>query len=649
MPRRCAAALETRLNELRSPLAAIAKSGLESDPTASFRGLLRHFGESTTEPRREGGVWVTQDGARSLMLVTIADGGGDLGREETIVRAMTRTLEAVADERGVRVLLAGRPALAAAARKSIRASFVTGGAVASLLVITLLLWLFRSAGVLLLGVLPLASGVLAGLAAVLAVFGGVHGMALAFGVTLLGIAVDYPLHLFSHHHAGRPLGETAKNIERPLLLGALTTATAFALFGAARTSGLGQLACFTGTGVLAAVLTLRYVTPALAGMVGVEPRPRSWRLLPEAAPAWLAPATAAVAIAAVAWLPFRGEALFGHDISALNPLPDSAKALDRKLRADLGAPDLRHLLLIGADDPETVLRRSETLAGDLRTLVAEGDLTGFDAPSRYLPSRALQAERQRTLPEPAVLAEALRQAGEGLPFKPGLFQPFLDAVEESRQRVPLDAEAGRTLFAATPLGDRLDQLFLRHDGRWHGFLPLIGVGDIERLRALASAHGDVDLVDLKAFSNGLLAEAGADALRLLALSIGGAVLLLILLRHPPRAIAGSLAVLLLALAVTAAILSLIGERFTMLHMLAALLVVGLGIDYSVFFAWRAEHDERTGRTRQSLIACLLSTVVVFGLLAMSSIGVLRAIGLTVAVGACTSFVFAYAILSKRAG
>ena len=641
------AALEARLGELRSPLAAAAKADLGSDPTASFRGLLRRLGETTTEPSREQGLWVTPDRDRSLMLATITDSGGDLGREEEVVQAMTRTLDAVAGEHGVHTLLAGRPALAAVARDSIRSSFAIGGTLASLLVIALLLWLFRSIGVLLLGILPLASGVIAGLALVLLVFGGVHGIALAFGFTLLGIAIDYPLHLFSHHRSGEPLAKTAKSIQRPLLLGALTTAAAFVVFGAGRTPGLGQLACFTGVGVLAAAITLRYVTPALAMILHCQPRTRSWCPLPAKAPAWLVPSLVVLAIAALFWLPMRGDQLLANDIAALNPLPDSAKQLDRKLRTDLGAPDLRYLLLISSDEPEAVLAQSDMLEGELQALVTEGGLHGFDAPSRYLPSLARQAEWQSRLPSRAALEEALEQASTDLPFRPRVFAPFVDAVEESRTIMPLDAETGRAIFAEMPLGGRLDQLLLSFDGRWHGFLPLVGVDDVDGISALAAASDGVDLVDLRAFSNSLLAAVSAEALWLLGVAILGAAVLLALLRNPLPSVARSLAVLLLSLTVTATILALLGERFTMFHILAALLVVGLGIDYSVFFSWQAADDDQRARTRQSLIACLLSTVTVFGLLAMSNIGVLRAIGLTVAVGACTTFAFAYAFFMQR--
>ena len=639
--------LEARLQELRSPLGVAAEARLESDPTATFRHLLHRLGETTTAPPLEQGVWVTEDRTRSLLLATIEDTGGDLGREALLIEAMRSELLSIAEGHDVQLLMAGRPALAAVARNSVRASFVTGSIIASILVISLLLWLFRSGGVLLLGILPLASGAICGLAAVLAIFGAVHGIALAFGVTLLGIAIDYPLHLFSHHKSGQRLETTARHIQRPLFLGAFTTAAAFTVFGTGSTPGLGQLACFTSVGIAIAALVLRYVVPALADSLDIKPKPLSFRLLPDKAPGFLLPCGVLVVVAALTWLGTRDAPLFETDIAGLNPLPDEAKMLDRKLRDDLGAPDLRFMLLVEGDDAETVLNNCETLLPRLRDMIANNVVTGFDAPCRYLPSQRLQAERQSALPTADALAATLDEALVDLPFRSGVFEGFLAAIDEGRNAVPLDAESGSALFADTPFAGRLDHLLNRFEGRWYAFLPLIGVADVEKLEGIGSAQSAVELVDLKVMSEGYLADVRNEALLLLALAIIGAMLLMAVLGHALTNVLASLGALLLSLVVTTAILALVGESLTMLHVLAALLVVGLAIDYAVFLAWPARDDQQD--TQRALIACVLSTTIVFGLLASSSIGVLRAIGLTVAVGAFTTFAAAYVIFSRRQG
>ena len=87
------------------------------------------------------------------------------------------------------------------------------GTVDTIGLILLLLVAYRSWNAPLLGVLPLASAGLAGLAAVALRFDGVHGITVAFGFTLIGVAQDYPIHLFSHQRAGRvAVGQRARAV-----------------------------------------------------------------------------------------------------------------------------------------------------------------------------------------------------------------------------------------------------------------------------------------------------------------------------------------------------------------------------------------------------------------------------------------------------
>jgi predicted exporter len=95
---------------------------------------------------------------------------------------------------------------------------------------------------------------------------------------------------------------------------------------------------------------------------------------------------------------------------------------------------------------------------------------------------------------------------------------------------------------------------------------------------------------------------------------------------------------------TASLLSLMGERLALFHIVGGLLVVGLGVDYGVFFAWSHDDPERRARTLGVVILCALSTVSVFGVMATSGIVVLHAIGITVALGTLVAFTTALVLI-----
>jgi predicted exporter len=132
----------------------------------------------------------------------------------------------------------------------------------------LLLWIaYRSWKAPLLGVLPLASAGLAGLGAVAWLFDGVHGITVAFGFTLIGVAQDYPIHLFSTSARAVATAECTRALadaghRRRLDLHRVRHLPGIGV------DGLKQLAVFTITGLATAALTTRFLLPSL-----IDPRP----------------------------------------------------------------------------------------------------------------------------------------------------------------------------------------------------------------------------------------------------------------------------------------------------------------------------------------------------------------------------------------
>ena len=76
----------------------------------------------------------------------------------------------------------------------------------------------------------------------------------------------------------------------------------------------------------------------------------------------------------------------------------------------------------------------------------------------------------------------------------------------------------------------------------------------------------------------------------------------------------------------------IGEKVSIFHLLALLLVVGLSLDYSIFFNRMFDQSSSGLRTLKALVLCATTTIVVFGILAYSSVPILHGIGLTVSIG-----------------
>jgi predicted exporter len=104
----------------------------------------------------------------------------------------------------------------------------------------------------------------------------------------------------------------------------------------------------------------------------------------------------------------------------------------------------------------------------------------------------------------------------------------------------------------------------------------------------------------------------------------------------------------LALLVTGTVVRSVSGGLSLFHLISLLLVMGLAMDYGLFFNRSAVDAQEHRRTQVSLLVCTATTVLAFGLLALSHTPLLQAIGATVGLGAATAFVFA-ASLARPVG
>jgi predicted exporter len=104
---------------------------------------------------------------------------------------------------------------------------------------------------------------------------------------------------------------------------------------------------------------------------------------------------------------------------------------------------------------------------------------------------------------------------------------------------------------------------------------------------------------------------------------------------------------ILAIAMTTALLYWSGVQLSLFHLVSLMLVLGIGLDYSLFFHRRETDMSERSRTLHALAVCALSTAMVFGILGSSEIPVLQAIGQTVALGVGLSFIATFALAGYR--
>jgi len=638
--------MRNRLKDLASPAAGIIEEWIRRDPTLEILRLAQAW-QPSQGPQRLHDVWFSRRGDAALLLAETTAAGFDPGKQQEAMREIERAFATARRDRGARITVTGAGAFSVMMQERTQREATLIGTVDSVAMILLLVIAYGSARSVALGVLPLASGGLAGLAAVTACFGVVHGITLAYGFTLIGVAQDYPIHLLSHQHRGITPLDNAQAIWPTLATGVAGTCIAYLAFLFSGVNGLAQLAVFAIAGLAVAGLTTRILLPRLMSpdtrdcgaseMLGrlsdtVDRLPR---------PRWLSAVVASACLAVILLAPWP---LWESNLGALTPVPQSVLQQDAALRSELGAPDMRYLLVVHGRSAEQVLQRSESLTPRLDALVEGRRLASYSNPARYLPSVRTQEMRRAALPGPGELREAVTEAASGTPFKPGVFDQFIADVARARELRPLTPQSA----TRTPLGARLESLLTERGGNWTGLITLGGVRQPNALARLAgSAENDVVMLDLKAVSEGLVAQQREHILR--ALTVAAFLLVAVVgiaLRSAPRA-ARVLQPMILSTLLVLAVMHASGISLTLFHLMALVLAAGLGLDYALFFERAANDPIERRRTLHAVIVCSISTFIVFAVIAASSLPVLRGIGLTVTLGVVANFLFA--LLLARSG
>lgn len=638
------ASLTELLGQLASSAGVLVQRMASADPSGELLSLAERLAPQA-RPRTQAGVWFSKDGARALLVAQTLAPASDIDAQQRAL-SLVRTAFAEAAAGGEAKLVVTGPAVfSVASREHVREDAWRLSLIGSVLIAGLLIALYRSPRVLGLGLLPVASGALAGIAAVSLAFGSVHGITIAFGVTLIGEAVDYAIYLFTQNAPGAAPESTFARIWPTLRLGMLTSICGFSAMLLSNFTGLAQLGLFSTAGLLVAAAVTRWILPSLV------PRGFSVAAVAALVPGTLAAVRAAprlrgallvVLATAVVFLVARPQPLWSSSLASVNPVSAAEQALDRQLREDVGAPDVSYLVVIGAADQEAALQASERAAAALREGVSRGWLQGFDHPAAYLPSLATQRARQQALPPAEVLRANLQAAQKGLPFRPAAFEPFVRDVAAAAELPLLE----RSSLQGTSLGLRLDALLVRRGSGWAAMLPLRGVGDADAIAARLADLPGVTLLDLKRqfdeLYRGYLREAVLHSL----LGAAAIALLLFLALRSPRRVLDVAAPLAAAALATCGVLALGGVQLSIFHLIGLVLVVAVGSNYSLFFDRQAPASQERGRTVVSVLFAALTTVIGFGLLATSKVPVLSAIGTTVGLGAAMALAFS-AIMSRQ--
>jgi len=635
-------AFKDRMQELTAPISSPFKKYLPQDPTSVYPTLLKQW-LPPSQPNTVQGVWFSNNQQRALLIAETYAKGMEMDQQQEAINIIQQELNSIDSSGQLKLNISGPGVFAVHSRALIQGESQRLSALSSIAIMLILLLVYRSWRITILAALPLATAMLAGSCVTGLIFGELHGITLAFGITLLGVTIDYPIHLFSHLKKDETTTNSLRQIWPTLRMGVITTCIGYMVMATTDFRGLNQLGVFTIAGLLAGALCTRWLLPQLMGQGWQLNIGKSSILIP-AFNLQAASALLIISLCSLLYITTQQSSIWQDDMSSMSALPKKLLQLDQEMRGQLNAPELSHLIILHNSNLEIGLQQAEKLESTLQALVKMESISGFDIATKYLPSQQRQQQRQERLPSSEVLSDNLQQALQGEQFRHGLFSPFLRDVAAAKKLPPLELDG----LSETLVGQPLANLLSQEEDEWFLLIPLYGVKDAPQIAHLIEQTNSPSIHYLQLGEEGKQMTIGFRE-EIFSRSGWGVMAMSLLLLLGLKSLRATVLVMLpvfIAITLTVALLVLLGQKLTIFHLVALMLVVGIGIDYSLFFSRQEVSTEDSRRTFHALAVCTLSTSSVFTILASSAIPVLNAIGLTTAIGVIVSFLAAM-VLSRR--
>jgi predicted exporter len=490
----------------------------------------------------------------------------------------------------------------------------------------LLISVFRKVSVVALTFIPILVGCTVAFSFSLMLFTQVHLITLAFGAGLIGVAIDYSLHYICAALASNNQDKVLKKILPSLMLGLLSSIVAYAAQGMTPFPGLRQMAFFSAIGLISAWLTVVLILPLFklekVQWIDDSLAPLFYKLKqvwPKISNKLFAVLIFFLFILSLVQL---SQLEINDDIRNLQTSPESLIANEIQTLNLIEAPSFSQYLVLNANSPEALLQLEESLHQQLNNMLQAGKLSGYQSIAKQVYSAQKQRQQHQLLQDKVYAPQQLLHEFSVALGAPSIELKARNIFNNSKNNL-LTIEQ----WLSEPASLAYRHLWLgKHDGLFYSLITFSGLTEEATAQLKILSRDNVLFVDrLKSISHVLTQYRS----QLLGWIIAAYAFILCLLFFKYRLQAWRIiAAPALASIFTIALLSVIGTQITLFNLLALLIVLGIGLDASIFLF----DSKGSAHTWLAVNLSTLTTLFAFGLLGLCLTPVLHYFGITILLG-----------------
>ncbi|WP_455432483.1 MMPL family transporter [Vibrio barjaei] len=608
------------IQAIYNPFSGVTGSELENDPFLLFRDYLSQVSHSSSAFQLLNGFLTTEYQGKTYLLVTAELNDSPYSmKAQQAVPDIEHWQQQLKHKFDVDVAHTGVLFYADFGTRSAKSEISTIGVFSLVGVVLLIVLIFRSVVPLALALLSVSMGLMVALAVTTAIFGQVHLFSLVFGASLIGVSIDYAFHFLTDRLAAGNKWNSVKGLQHifvAITFGLLTSLIGYLGLLIAPFPGLQQLALFSAIGLISAYVTVVAWYPILAKTPS-QPRAlpgqklsQLWLGCWQQRSVWLGLPLVVLLLSAIAVTKVR----YNDDIHQLQAMPADLKQQESTISGLTGMQSSQQMLVVTAQNNEALMQTLESLEPQLDSWQDNHVITGYQSLSRYLPSQQRQAEDFKLIQN--------LYADQAEPLKVALQISQLPSMAEQPQLVTL------TDYLQNAVSEPVRFLYLGEiEGKVASVILLKDVSSAESIKQLAQQHNNITYLNKAEEVSDLFAQYRVKIMELLGFAIAVIAAVLVWrygLAHSIRILLPSLIACVAGLAVTA----LSGGELNLFNLLALILIIGIGIDYTLFFA----EQQRCKSTLLAITLSAITTLLSFGLLSLSQTHAIHSFGITVLVG-----------------
>ncbi|MCK9182230.1 MAG: MMPL family transporter [Fibrobacteraceae bacterium] len=636
--------LEIEKNALRTVYSAFSVGSLENlseDPFLLGSGLDRFMnspllsGSSLTP--REGVLTAADSGVQYIMLRGSLSGNtSGIAKEDHVLgRLMSMASQMQKKNPEIRVAFSGVPFHSYQSSENAQKEVYLISFVSLACIIILFLFVFRSPFPLLASVGYIGVAALTSFSTTILAFREINVLTFVFGTSLIGVCIDYAVHFFidwKGSKENRTSFDVRSHIAKGICLGFLTTEAGYAAVMLAPFPLLRQMALFSFAGLCSSFLSIMILFPHFP-LPPLQKRKLPLRLsgllvsLYQKIFLWKRPIR--LAFAAIAFVVIAvgfSRLTLGNDIRSLYKMSSSLKKSEMLAARVLNVGSLGWYFIVSGDSPEDVLEKEESFTNRLDSLQKADTALTYLATTLVVPSVKTQKITYESIGN-ALVPETRNQLKK-LGFD-GSDSSFVNNyVLASHNYLTLDSSL------PSALGDAIHSLWVGKVGeKYYSVILPLHTKSEATLKKMASETPSVFFVDKLTSIGDALTRLSHIALALVVASYG-LILIVLSFVYGFKTAFRIVRTPIVACVLSTAVLGILGVPFNFFAIVGIILTLSIGIDYSLFF------KERSQNMLPTMLAVLLSvttTLLSFGMLALSSFAPVSTFGLSVLLGISFSF------------